>query len=91
MTGDLAWQLLRHGLRPGRVVALVGGQGDADDLAAAIVDAGAQVIRLSTHPTHCAARSGSKRSVPMTAGLRLTPSSSQIGFCPRRSCSAGWD
>ena len=65
MTGDLAWQLLRHGLRPGRVVALVGGSGDADDLAAAMIDAGARVIRLAgTHPTHCAARSGSKRSVP---------------------------
>ena len=50
MTSDLAWQLLRHGLRPGRVVALVGGPGDADDLAAAMVDAGAQVIRLADTP-----------------------------------------
>ena len=50
MTADLAWQLLRHGLRPGRVVALVGDSGDADDLAAAIVDTGARVIRLADAP-----------------------------------------
>ncbi|HEY8199198.1 MAG TPA: hypothetical protein VIF44_05465, partial [Candidatus Limnocylindrales bacterium] len=50
MTGDLAWQLVRHGLRPGRVVALVGGPGDADHLAAAMVDAGAHVIRLADAP-----------------------------------------
>ncbi len=50
MTSDLAWQLVRHGLRPGRVVALVGGTGDADDLAAAVVDAGADVIRLADAP-----------------------------------------
>jgi glycerol-3-phosphate dehydrogenase len=50
MTSDLAWQLVRQGLRPGRVVALVGGQGDVDNLAAAIVDAGAQVIRLADPP-----------------------------------------
>ena len=29
MTSDLAWQLLRDGLRPGGVVALVGDFGDA--------------------------------------------------------------
>ena len=50
MTSDLAWQILRHGLRPGRVVALVGGPGEADDLAAALVDAGARVIRLADAP-----------------------------------------
>jgi glycerol-3-phosphate dehydrogenase len=50
MTSDLAWQLLRDGLRPGGVVALVGDSGDADDLAAALTDAGARVIRLADAP-----------------------------------------
>ncbi len=31
ITSDLAWEILRHGLRPGRVVALVGGRTLADD------------------------------------------------------------
>jgi len=50
MTSDLAWQLLRHGLRPGRVVALVGNGSVADQLAAALVDADARVIRLAEAP-----------------------------------------
>jgi glycerol-3-phosphate dehydrogenase len=50
MTSDLAWQLLRAGLRPGAVVALVGGSAAADDLAAAMIDAGARVIRLAEAP-----------------------------------------
>ena len=50
MTSDLAWQLLHHGLRPGRVVALVGDGQLADDLASAMVDTGAQVTRLADAP-----------------------------------------
>ncbi len=34
----------------GRVVALVGDSGDADDLAAALIDTGARVIRLAEAP-----------------------------------------
>lgn len=50
MTSDLAWQLLREGLRPGRVVALVGDGRAADDLVRAVTDAGAQVLRLAEAP-----------------------------------------
>jgi glycerol-3-phosphate dehydrogenase len=50
MTSDLAWQLLRHGLRPGRVVALVGNGSLVDELSAALADADARVIRLAEAP-----------------------------------------
>jgi glycerol-3-phosphate dehydrogenase len=50
MTSDLAWQLVRNGLRPGHEVALVGGSGDTNDLAAAMSEAGAHVIRLADAP-----------------------------------------
>ena len=50
ITSDLAWEILRHGLRPGRVVALVGEGTLADDLASSIVDTGAQVFRLAEAP-----------------------------------------
>jgi hypothetical protein len=50
MTGDLAWQLVRNGLRPGKVVALLGEGPAADDLAAEMIDAGARVERLLDVP-----------------------------------------
>lgn len=50
MTSDLAWQILRNGLRPGRVVALVGEGKAADALATAITGTGAEVKRIGDAP-----------------------------------------
>ena len=50
MTSDLAWELLRDGLRPGSVVAVVGAGPSTEDLAIAVAEAGAEVVRLPDPP-----------------------------------------
>ncbi|HEU4673921.1 MAG TPA: FAD-dependent oxidoreductase [Candidatus Limnocylindrales bacterium] len=50
MTADLAERLLDAGLRPGRVVVLVGANGRADALAGGLDAAGAEVVRIVDPP-----------------------------------------